>query len=107
MFPLFESICVINGKILNQKWHQIRYQKAYKKYFGKVSQFNLLDQVYIPKEFKKGRVKLKVLYGEKEREIQISFGAKPQKFKVLKKNSTVPIRFFIGRKLVKMHHSAL
>ena len=69
MFPLFESICVINGKILNQKWHQIRYQKAYKKYFGKVSQFNLLDQVYIPKEFKKGRVKLKVLYGEKEREI--------------------------------------
>ena len=69
MFPLFESICVINGKILNQKWHQIRYQKAYKKYFGKVSQFNLLDQIYIPKEFKNGKVKLKVLYGEKEREI--------------------------------------
>ena len=22
MFPLFESICVINGKILNQEWHQ-------------------------------------------------------------------------------------
>ena len=68
MFPLFESICVINGKILNQKWHQIRYQKAYKKYFGKVSQFNLLDQVLFAQEFKKGEVKPK-FYGEKEREI--------------------------------------
>ena len=83
---MFESICVKNAKILNQKWHQIRYQKAYKKYFGKVSQFNLLDQVYIPKEFKKGRVKLKVLYGEKEREIRISYLTDSKIWPTIKQN---------------------
>ena len=70
MYPLFESLCIQNGKILNFKWHEKRFRKAYLKYFGKSAYFNLLDEVNIPKEFKKGNVKLRVLYGETGREIQ-------------------------------------
>ncbi len=70
MYPLFESLCIQNGKILNSKWHEKRFRKAYLKYFGKSAYFNLLDQIKIPKEFKKGNVKLKVLYGENGRETQ-------------------------------------
>ena len=70
MYPLFESLCIQNGKILNSKWHEKRFRKAYLKYFGKPAYFNLLDEVNIPKEFKKGNVKLRVLYGETGREIQ-------------------------------------
>ena len=70
MYPLFESICIQNGKILNSKWHEKRFQKAYLKYFGKSPYFKLLNEINIPKEFKKGNVKLRVLYGEKGREIQ-------------------------------------
>ena len=70
MYPLFESLCIQNGKILNSKWHEKRFQKAYLEYFGKSAYFNLLDEIKIPKEFKKGNVKLRVLYGETGREIQ-------------------------------------
>ena len=70
MYPLFESLCIQNGKILNYKWHEKRFRKAYLKYFGKSAYFNLLDQIKIPKEFKKGNVKLKVLYGKNGRETQ-------------------------------------
>lgn len=70
MYPLFESLCIQNGIILNSKWHEKRFRKAYLKYFGKSAYFNLLDQIKIPKEFKKGNVKLKVLYGKNGRETQ-------------------------------------
>ena len=70
MYPLFESLCIQNGKILNSKWHEKRFRNAYLKYFGKSAYFNLLDEINIPKEFKKGNVKLRVLYGETGREIQ-------------------------------------
>ncbi len=81
MYPLFESLCVQNGRILNSKWHKERFQKAYLKYFGKSAHFNLLDKINIPKEFKKGNVKLRVLYGENGREIQF------EKYKLRKINS--------------------
>ena len=70
MYPLFESLCIQNGKILNSKWHEKRFRNAYLKYFGKSAYFNLLDEINIPKEFKKGNVKLRVLYGETGRKIQ-------------------------------------
>ena len=54
MYPLFESLCIQNGKILNSKWHEKRFRMAYLKYFGKSAYFNLLDEINIPKEFKKG-----------------------------------------------------
>jgi len=70
MYPLFESLCVQNGIILNSKWHEKRFQRAYLKYFGKSAYFNLLDEISIPKKFKTGNVKLRILYGEKGRETQ-------------------------------------
>ena len=55
MYPLFESLCIQNGRIMNSNWHEKRFQEAYFKYFGESSQFNLLSEINIPKEFKKGK----------------------------------------------------
>ena len=73
MYPLFESLCIQDGRIMNSNWHEKRFQKAYFKYFGESSQFNLISEINIPKEFKKGNVKLRILYGEKGRKIEFDF----------------------------------
>ena len=72
MYPLFESLCVQDGCILNPQWHQARFENAYLKFFGEKASFNLLDEIAVPQQFMTGKVKLKIQYGEKEREIHFN-----------------------------------
>ncbi len=43
MFPLFETLCIENGKIQNIDLHQVRYERSLREYYGKsaVKIFNL------------------------------------------------------------------
>lgn len=70
MYPLFESLCVQNGKLLNSKWHRLRFEIAFKSLFGTSPTFDLLEGIDIPKSFTQGKVKLKVLYNATERDFQ-------------------------------------
>ena len=68
MSLLFESICVLNGRVLNPKWHELRYHSAYSKLFGESPKKSLLAGLQIPIEFQTGKVKLKIIYGQNQKE---------------------------------------
>ena len=68
MSLLFESICVLNGSVLFPKWHELRYHSAYSELFGESPKKNLLAGLQIPIEFKSGKVKLKIIYGQNQKE---------------------------------------
>jgi len=70
MFPLFESICIKEGKILNANWHEKRFKKSYENFYSKKAKFKLVEKISIPYFYKKGLVKLKIFYNENGKEIQ-------------------------------------
>jgi 4-amino-4-deoxychorismate lyase len=83
MSLLFESICVLNGRVLNPKWHELRYHSAYSKLFGESPKKSLLAGLQIPIEFQTGKVKLKIIYGQNQKEFSFQL-YKIQKIETLK-----------------------
>ena len=83
MSLLFESICVLNGRVLNPKWHELRYHSAYSKLFGESPKKSLLAGLQIPIEFQTGKVKLKIIYGQNQKEFSFQ-RYKTQKIERLK-----------------------
>lgn len=83
MSLLFESICVLNGRVLNPKWHELRYHSAYSKLFGESPKKSLLAGLQIPIEFQAGKVKLKIIYGQNQKEFSFQH-YKTQKIETLK-----------------------
>ena len=67
IFPLFESICLIDGKIKNAQFHADRFQRSYRKFFWQSPEFELLSDIEIPKEFCHGKVKLRIGYNRFEK----------------------------------------
>ena len=68
MYPLFESLCIQDGIILNTQWHEDRFQKAYQQSFGHLNPFDLLEGLSIPVKFNRGKVKLRIRYNNKHRD---------------------------------------
>lgn len=66
MFPLLETIKVINGIPQNLLWHQKRYDHSIKSLYGRPSKLNLEETIQIPGQFKKGKVKARLLYDDKQ-----------------------------------------
>ena len=50
MYPLFETLCIENGKIQNIDLHQVRYERSLREYYGKsaVKIFNLFSLIQLP-----------------------------------------------------------
>ena len=67
MYPLFESLCVQDGKLLNSQWHENRFQTSYNQYYGSPAPFFLLEGLNIPNNFSQGKVKLRISYNHKDR----------------------------------------
>lgn len=67
MSLLFESICVLNGRVFNNKWHELRYRSAYSEVFGEFPKESLLANMQIPSEFQNGKVKLKIIYAQNQK----------------------------------------
>ncbi len=64
MYPLFESIKVVDGNFVNLDWHQQRVDRSRERVFGNVNRFNLEAGLEIPEECGQGVVKCRVSYGE-------------------------------------------
>lgn len=64
MFPLFETICIKNGQLQNQEWHQWRYKNSYLALYGKNPTDNITGNIVIPDEFHKGIYKLRIWYNK-------------------------------------------
>ncbi|MEO9893152.1 aminotransferase class IV [Aurantibacter sp.] len=71
MYPLIETICILDGEIQNLEWHQKRYETSYEKMYAKTSKSKLVSNLNIPKEYTAGISKLRISYNEKSKRIEI------------------------------------
>jgi len=83
MFPLVETIKVLNAKIYNLQYHQRRLEYSFEEYFKKKPFFLLRNVITIPEEFSKGLVKLRFLYTQDDYKLEFS-DYKPRKINTLK-----------------------
>ena len=62
MSPLFETIQIENGRILNKKYHQERVNRSRLQLFNLRDNLDLFAEIRVPYQFKKGIVKCRVIY---------------------------------------------
>lgn len=72
MFPLFETLCIENGKIQNIDLHQARYERSLREYYGKsvVKIFNLFSLIQLPEPSQNQLVRCRIDYNDKTTQIQ-------------------------------------
>jgi len=70
MYPLFESIKVVDGEIHNVEWHQKRYEQSYKALYSKNPISHLINHVTIPAYANVGTYKLRISYNEQYKKIE-------------------------------------
>ena len=80
MYPLFESIKVVDGKLHNTDWHQMRYERSYKMCYEKNPLSPLTSQINIPLAKSTGVYKLRISYNERYKKIELD----PYKIKEIK-----------------------
>ncbi|TNF39871.1 MAG: hypothetical protein EP310_09870 [Bacteroidetes bacterium] len=64
MSQLFETIKCSNGKLFNMEFHQSRYEKACREFFGFSTHINLIDSIDIPEFAKTGLYRCRVTYSK-------------------------------------------
>lgn len=62
MSPLLETIKLKEGKLFNLEFHNRRFNKARKEYFGVNSELDLGQKITIPDEFKLGLFRCRIIY---------------------------------------------
>ena len=72
MFPLFETLCIENGKIQNIDLHQARYERSLREYYDKsaVKIFNLFSLIQLPEPLQNRLVRCRIDYNAKTTQIQ-------------------------------------
>ena len=71
-YPLFESICVLDGTIQNAEYHQQRFEKSYHTFYGRPPKYGLFDSISIPTQFSNGKVKLRISYNKRRKSVAFS-----------------------------------
>ena len=72
MYPLFETLCIENGKIQNIDLHQARYERSLREYYGKseVKIFNLFSLIQPPALLQNRLIRCRINYNDKTTQIQ-------------------------------------
>ena len=70
MYPLFETIRVENGQLLNLKWHQQRYFESFQNFYGIGPSDNIANNIVVPNEFCKGTYKLRISYNKTSKKVE-------------------------------------
>ena len=72
MFPLFETLCIENGKIQNIDLHQARYERSLREYYDKsaVKIFNLFSLIQLPEPLQNRLVRCRIDYNAETTQIQ-------------------------------------
>ncbi len=83
MSLLFETIKIFNGEIFNPHYHNRRMNNSRRKLFASQSEINLFSQIKIPKDFKLGLVRCRVIYSREIEKIEY-FDYQPRKIDSLK-----------------------
>lgn len=70
MYPLFETLCVMDGAIQNLEWHQKRYERSYLSFYSKKAPEALTEGVTVPTEFSTSISKLRISYNEFSKKVE-------------------------------------
>ncbi|MFS4417726.1 aminotransferase class IV [Maribacter sp. 2307ULW6-5] len=65
MYPLFETICVTQGRVAHPEYHHKRFWASYTQFYGTAPSFGLFDAVTLPSLEEGGLYKLRVEYNKK------------------------------------------
>ena len=71
MYPLFETLCIDNGRICNAEWHCRRFETSYSSLYRRCPTYSLLDNTHIPSEYRTGRFRLRISYNESSTKTEI------------------------------------
>lgn len=83
MYPLFETVCIKDGKIQHPKYHEARFLKAFYLFYRTRPPFQLFQDILILDDYKKGTVKLKISYNQQGKIYELSHYT-PKKIETLK-----------------------
>ena len=90
MYPLFETICINKGVLLNFNYHVSRFERSYRTYYGKPPLFQLTTPRIFSNDYKTEMLKLKASYNETEIEYVIEpYVSKPALSLQLVRNNTI------------------
>jgi len=64
MFPLIETIKILDGMPKNLPYHQHRFEASYYKFYKEFTSVKLKDIIQVPQEHRQGLVKLRFLYNK-------------------------------------------
>jgi 4-amino-4-deoxychorismate lyase len=70
MFQLFETIKCKDGKLFNMEFHQARFEKACREYFGISAAINLPESIEIPEFAKTSLFRCRVTYSKQIEKIE-------------------------------------
>ncbi|OOF60945.1 aminotransferase class IV family protein [Rodentibacter pneumotropicus] len=72
MFPLFETLAVKKGKIQNIEYHQTRYERSLRQFYGKsaVKILNLFELIQVPPHLQNQLVRCRINYNAESTQIQ-------------------------------------
>ncbi len=63
-YPLFETICIKDGMLLNKQWHKKRFEYSYQSYYGNKPTLQILENILFPEKYKTGIIKLRISYNK-------------------------------------------
>ena len=66
LFPVFETIAIIDGIPQNLAFHQARMDNTIEKLFQKMSVFNLEEIIQVPTEYQNGLIKCRIDYNQQD-----------------------------------------
>ncbi len=64
MYPLFESVCIVNGEIQNGNYNESRFKSSFHAFFGFEAKYSLFDKIILPRIDKSLKCKLRIEYNE-------------------------------------------
>jgi 4-amino-4-deoxychorismate lyase len=62
MYPLIETLCLKNGKLLNEDWHRLRFNRSFREFYGISPEYDLIEGISIPPDCSNGIYKLRIKY---------------------------------------------
>lgn len=72
MFPLLETIRIIDGIPRNLDYHQKRFENSYEKFYGTKTKLKLAEIISVPPEYNEGKIKARFLYNNDSYECNFS-----------------------------------
>lgn len=72
IYPLFESVCILDGKIQNAEYHRNRFKTSFEKFYWESPSYDLFEDITIPAFYGTGKTKLRISYNRDGKRVVFS-----------------------------------